>query len=187
MSDSVIRRRRVAAVLAGAMVPLVLLAGLLLPISFEKTEAGWTDETAMSAAASTFEVPAPTLTRECEFRPGLLGISAHVRIFWELPEGYELEDVVVDASTSGLGSVLAPLTGFNVEGNTVELNDGTYRTNVRTNLLGGLLGLGSELEIAMRVSVDPEKHPEAWTSDTASVASNAGLIGGLGGNCRNLT
>lgn len=186
MTDSAMRGRRVAAVLAGAMVPLVLLAGLLLPTSFEETEAGWTDETAVSATAGTVELPAPTLTRDCRFNPGLLGIGAHVRIFWELPQGYTLDDVVVEASTSGLGSVLAPLTGFSVRGNTEVQSNGTYRTDVPANLLGGLLGLGSELEIAIAVSTDAE-NPEAWTSESASVASNAGLIGGIGGNCRNLT
>jgi hypothetical protein len=58
-----------------------------------------------------------------------------------------------------------------------------YRTDVPTNLLGGLLGLGTELEIAFSIH-DTES---GWESEPAAVASNAGLIAGLGGSCRNLT
>lgn len=174
--------RRLTALLAGAVVPLALLLGLFLPTAIERTEAGWTDETVASAEAHAAVIPAPTLTQACDFEPGLLGIGARVEIFWALPERYTLEDVQLQASTSGLGSVLAPLTGFNLQGSTTTLSDGTLRTDVRTNLLGGLLGLGSELEIALVVQDD-----SGWESESASIASNAGLLGGLGGNCRNLT
>lgn len=174
---------RLTALLAGAVVPLALVLGLTLPTSIDRTEAGWTAETAVSAEATAGVVPAPTLTRACEFRPGVLGLGARVRIYWALPQGYSLQNVEVEASTRGLGSVLAPLTGFSLSGNTQSQSDGTYRTDVPTNLLGGLLGLGSELEIAFVVK-DPAS---GWSSQAASVASNAGLIGGLGGNCRNLS
>lgn len=146
------------------------------------TDAVWHAEAPATGVLTAGTVAAPTLTQRCEFRPGLLGIGARVRIFWALPEGYTLDDVEVQASTSGLGSVLAPLTGFSLRGNTTTESDG-YRTDVPTNLLGGLLGLGSELEIAMRVA-DPDSD---WTSESVSVASNAGLVGGLGGSCRNLS
>lgn len=106
-----------------------------------------------------------------------------MEIYWSAPEGYTVDDAVVEASTSGLGSVLAPLTGFSVVGNT-EGDPSDYITEVPANLLGGLLGLGSELEIAIFIT-DPD---HGWTSiESASVASNAGLIGGVGGNCRNLS
>ncbi len=127
-------------------------------------------------------VPAPALTRACEFRPGLLGIGARVLIHWRLPAGYALADAEVQASTSGLGSVLAPLTGFSLSSNTAQNSDGTLTTTVPANLLGGLLGLGSELEIAIGVV-----GPGGWTSSRASIATNAGLIAGLGGTCRNLS
>ena len=173
-----LRSRRIRALIAGlALVMLVLgLSGV------RSTMAGWTDSEEARAEFSAPTIPGPTLTDDCEFRPGLLGLGARVRIFWQLPAGYQLDDIVVEASTSGLGSVLAPLTGFSLSGNTTSTGNGPYRTDVPANLLGGLLGLGSELEIAFLV-----EHESGWQSESASVASNAGLIGGLGGNCRNLS
>lgn len=177
------RMQRCIRVLLGSVV-LVLSLGLGLAFIGNKpvspTEAVWNSSEASAASFAAGTVPAPQLTRECQFRPGVLGLGARVRIFWRLPPGYTLDDVEVHASTSGLGSVLAPLTGFSVEGNT-EGSPSQYQTDVPTNLLGGLLGLGSELEIAILVK------DGNWTSETASIASNAGLIAGIGGNCRNLT
>lgn len=175
-------RRKLRALLAAVSVTAILIVGISLPPIVEPTGASWTAEESASGSFSAATIPAPVLTDACQFRPGLLGIGARVRIFWELPEGYQLDDIVVEASTSGIGSVLAPLTGFSLQSNTTSNSDGTYRTDVPTNLLGGLLGLGSELEIAFSV-----EHESGWRSETASVASNAGLIGGIGGNCRNLT
>lgn len=170
-------RRTRAIIVVLALVMLVLgLSGV------RSTLAGWTDSKEAAGSFSAATIPAPVLTESCEFRPGLLGIGARVRIHWKLPAGYQLDDVVVEASTRGLGSVLAPLTGFSLTSNTTSNGDGTYTTDVPANLLGGLLGLGSELEIAFAV-----EHESGWQSEPASVASNAGLIGGLGGNCRNLT
>lgn len=160
---------------------VALAACLVLGAGVTSSLASWTDTEQATASFEAGVVPAPRLTQPCQFRPGVLGLGARVRIFWELPAGYALEDIRVRASTSGLGSVLAPITGFSVSGNTVALGNNTYQTNVPTNLLGGLLGLGSELEIAFAV-VDGN-----WTSETASVASNAGLLAGIGGSCRNLT
>lgn len=165
------------------LVAVLALIMLGLGISgVRSTLAGWTDskETAGSFSAAT--VPAPVLTKSCVFKPGVLGIGARVRIHWRPPAGYQLDDIVVEASTSGLGSVLAPLAGFNLKSNTTANGDGTYTTNVPTNLLGGLLGLGTELEIAFVA-----EHESGWQSEPASVASNAGLIVGLGGKCRNLS
>ena len=162
----------------------LLAVALLLGVGATPTLAAWTDSEQVSASFEAETLPPPTLTRDCQFRPGLLGIGARVRIYWAIPEGYSLDDIQVEASTSGLGSILAPLTGFSVRGNTEQLADGTYQTEVPANLLGGLLGLGSELEIAIVLAPDDKGD---WTSEAASVASNAGLIVGLGGSCRNLT
>lgn len=172
------RPRRTRALIVGlALVMLVLgLSGV------RSTLAGWADSKEAAGSFSAATVPAPSLTEPCEFRPGLLGLGARVRVHWRLPAGYQLDDIVVEASTSGLGSVLAPLTGFSLQSNTSTNGDGTYTTDVPTNLLGGLLGLGTELEIAFVV-----EHESGWQSESASVASDAGLIGGLGGDCRNLT
>lgn len=159
-----------------------LLALVLGPAVADGTLAGWTDSKASKGAFTAGKVPAPVLTGECQFRPGVLGLGARVRVFWKPPTGYPLSNIVVTASTSGLGSVLSPITGFNLTSNTTSNSDGSYTTDVPTNLLGGLLGLGSELEIAFQA-----KHASGWVSTSASVASNAGLLGGIGGNCRNLT
>ncbi|RBP68118.1 hypothetical protein DFO66_101345 [Brevibacterium sanguinis] len=175
-------RRTARVLLSTACATGVLLAGIALPTHVHGTAASWTGKEAASGSFSGATVPAPALTRSCEFLPGVLGLGARVRIYWQLPAGYQLDDVTVEASTSGLGSVLAPLTGFSLSANTTSTGNNTYSTDVPTNLLGGLLGLGSELEIAF--SVD---HDSGWRSDHASVATNAGLLAGIGGNCRNLT
>ncbi|GAA1537784.1 hypothetical protein GCM10009691_11260 [Brevibacterium picturae] len=173
-----LRSRRFRALIAGlALVMLVLgLSGV------RSTMAGWTDSEEAWAEFAAPTIPGPTLTEPCEFDPGFLGVGAEVEIYWQLPTGYQLDDIAVEASTSGLGSVLAPLTGFNLQSNTTSTGNGTYTTEVPTHLLGGLIGLGSELEIAFLV-----EHESGWQSEPASVASNAGLIGAIGGNCRNLT
>lgn len=172
--------RRMRALVAGASAVAVLIAGMA--VSAKPTLASWADDESSSGSFAAAKVPAPALTQACQFRPGVLGLGARVRIHWQLPEGYQLDDVVVEASTSGLGSVLAPLTGFSLRSNTTSHGDGAYTTDVPTNVLGGLLGLGSELEIAFSV-----EHDSGWRSDPASVASNAGLVAGIGGSCRNLT
>ena len=170
--------------LRGRRLRAMLAAGLVLGFGASVSHAAWTDSEQAAAVFVAGEVPAPTLTRSCEFRPGVLGLGARVRVYWALPGGYSLDDVDVRASTRGLGSVLAPLTGFNLRSSTVRQSDGTYRTEIPTNLLGGLLGLGSELELAFVVA---PADAGGWESEPASVASNAGLIGGIGGSCRNLS
>ncbi|MCS4592328.1 hypothetical protein KTJ89_04915 [Brevibacterium sediminis] len=170
---------RRARLLLAVVALLALVAG---PAAVNGTLAGWNDEKISQGTFTAGKVPAPVLTGNCQFRPGILGIGASVRVFWKPPAGYSLSNIIVTASTSGLGSVLAPITGFNLTSNTTSNSDGSYTTDVPTNLLGGLLGLGSELEIAFQA-----KHASGWVSTSASVASNAGLLGGIGGNCRNLT
>lgn len=162
----------------------LLALGLVLGTGAVATDALWTSQSDARASFRAGLVPAPALTRACEYQPGVLGLGARVRIFWSLPAGYTLADVQLLASTSGLGSALAPLTGYSLSSNTQRQGDGTYRTDVPTNLLGGLLGLGSELEISIRLV---PASAGGWSSARASVASNAGLLAGIGGNCRNLT
>jgi len=156
--------------------------GLALPSAVKPSAATWTDTETVASEFSAATVPAPTLTDPCEFNAGILGLGARVEIFWSLPDGYQLSDVEVQASTSGLGSILAPLTNFSTTASTTSLGNGVLRTDVPTNLLGGLLGLGSELQLALIV-----KGPGDWHSAPAAVATNAGLLAGLGATCRNLT
>ena len=104
-----------------------------------------------------------------------------MRIYWKAPSGFTVDDAQMLASTSGLGSSLAPLTGFSFGTTTTGTAVGGYVTDVPVNLLGGLLGLGSELELVIVMK------RYGWTSREAAVATNAGLVLGIGGTCRNLT
>ena len=145
------------------------------------TEASWRDTASSAATFAAATLPAPALNGQCTYNPGVLGLGAYVRIYWKAPLGYSLADAEMLASTSGLGSVLAPLTGFSFTATTTGSAAEGYVTDVPTNLLGGLLGLGSELELAIVVK------RYGWTSKEAAVATNAGLVAGIGGTCRNLT
>lgn len=126
-------------------------------------------------------IDAPVLTAECKFNEGVLGLGSDVEFYWEKPEGYSLDNIVVETSTSGLGSERAVLDGFNLSANTTLGSNGTYTTEIPTNMLGGSLGLGSEIEIAIYVQDN-----NGNKSDSVSIATNAGLIAGLGGTCRNM-
>lgn len=116
------------------------------------------------------------LTQACEFRPGVLGLGAKVRIYWNLENGYSIEDVSVLVSSQGVGSEFVSLNGFDLIANTQILSDGSFRTDIPSNILAGYIGLGSLLEIGLEIE-----------GQIVSVVSNAGLIGGIGGSCRNVT
>jgi len=160
---------------------LLVCVSVILPSTVASSDATWNDSESATGSISAATIPAPTRAANCAFNPGVLGLGARVQIYWYLPAGYSLSDIVTEASTSGLGSVLAPLTGFSASANSTVQPNGSYRTDVPTNLLGGLLGLGSELEISLAV-----KDQSGWTSQPIRVATNAGLLAGLGGSCRNL-
>ncbi|GAA4920199.1 hypothetical protein [Nesterenkonia rhizosphaerae] len=143
----------------------------------EHTDATWQSQQHAASPLTSGIIPAPALV-SCRYLPGLLGLGARVELTWSLPQGYTLSEAQVHASTSGVGSVLAPLTGFSMTQNTV-ISSGNYVTTVPVNLLGGLLGLGSELELSVVVS----RH--GWTTQNPRIArANPGLVGGLGGSCR---
>jgi len=167
--------RSVSIVALTAVLGFSMAAGNLMG----STESAWQAEGHATGTLNAATVPAANLIRDCRYRPGVIGLGARVEVYWSTPEGYNLDDAQLWASTSGLGSVLAPLTGFNLRGNTTG-SPGAYTTTVPTNLLGGLLGLGSELEVSIVMS------RQGWTSEPASVATNAGLLAGIGGSCRNL-
>ncbi|WP_231445569.1 hypothetical protein [Brevibacterium zhoupengii] len=171
-----LRSRRIRVLITGLFL-IVLVLGLS---GVRSTMAGWTDSQEAAGSFEAATIPGPTLTKSCEYKSGVLGLGARVVVHWRLPAGYQLDDIVVEASTKGLGSLLAPITGFTLSENTTSTGNGTYKTEVPTNLLGGLLGLGDELEIAFFA-----EHESGWRSKPTSVASNAGLLGI--GNCRNLT
>lgn len=171
---SPLRNRRVQALIAG-LVLIMLVLGLS---GVRSTMAAWTDSKDVSGSFAAATVPAPTLTKDCKYVPRLL--SGRVEIYWQLPARYQISDVVVEASTSGLGSVLAPITGYNLSLNTTPNGGGTYTTVVPAGVLTGLLGSLGELEVALFV-----KHESGWRSKPAAIASDAGLL--FGGNCRNLT
>lgn len=168
------QKRRFQALIAGlALTMLVLgLSGL------RSTTAAWTDSEEATGSFSAATVPAPTLTKKCEYVGRIL--TGRVEIYWHLPTGYQLTDVEIEASTRGLGSVLAPITGYNLSLNTTSTGSGNYTTKVPAGALTGLLGSLSELEVALYV-----KDSSGWRSKPAAIASNAGLL--LSGTCRNLT
>ncbi|ASN18781.1 hypothetical protein [Arthrobacter sp. YN] len=172
---TVVKRARAGLLLA---LPLAVVLSVVNPPSV--TEAAWQRGQFSAGSFGTVTIPAPTLNGQCTYDPGFLGVGAFVRILWKPPAGYTVASAELQASTSGLGSALAPLTGYNLAGNTTGNATSGYITEVQTNLLGGLIGLGTELQIAIVIK------DLGWTSKSASVASNAGLVGGLGGNCRNL-
>ena len=171
-------RARAAALVCGFIAPVALVIGLVLPSSVQHTDAEWTRDFTAEATISTEGIPAPALTKRCEFKPGLLGVGARVLIHWSAPEGYALGDVVIEGATTGLGAILSPITGFNLYSSTQENPDGTYTTTIPANLLGGLLGFGTELNIALSV-----EHDSGWHSERVSVIANAGLVAGVGGRC----
>lgn len=161
----------------GALVPALLLQASTPPAV---TDAAWQDAERSSGSFAATTIPAPTLNGQCSYDPNLLGLGAYVRILWKTPEGYSVADAELQASTSGLGSALAPLTGFSLTAETTGTAAGGYVTDVPVNLLGGLLGLGTELQLSIVMK------RFGWRSKAASVATNAGLVAGLGGSCRNL-
>jgi hypothetical protein len=145
------------------------------------TDAAWQRTHTVQASLAAVTVPAARLTAPCRYVAGVLGLGARIEVFWLPPTTYNLDKAQVWASTSGLGSALAPLTGFSLQQNTrFDSAAGHYVTSVPTNLLGGLLGLGTELEISIVIT------EYGWTSRPASVATNAGLVANLGATCRNL-
>lgn len=171
-------RHRLRALTFAMTLVLVSGAGASAPALVSSTEATWSSTAHAAGELTAGTVPAPQLTAECRYRSRVLG--SRVEIYWAAPSGYTVDDAEIHASTSGLGSILAPLTGFSLTNNTSGGPD-SYTTEVPTNLLGGLLGLGSELEVAILIN------DGGWTSESVSIATNAGLIGGIGGSCRNLT
>lgn len=170
-------RRRMLALLAGGVVPLVLLAGMWLPTSLGDTEAGWVTTTSVQGTAQTAVIP-PIDFHECHYRPGIIGLGARVEITWSPPEGYGVSSVDAAQYTNGLGSVLQPITGFTNGGGAEEEADGSYTTTIRTGLLGGSLGLGSTMHFVLTV-----EDSSGWTSEPVVVIATSGILIGIGSNC----
>lgn len=164
--------RRTKSLLAGALV--LGLVGFFSGSATTPTEATWIDQELAGDHFAALVVPAPTATRECTYASG----KAH--LFWKLPSGYRLADMRIIASTYGLGSVLAPITGFSLAANTTLRADSTYETTMSSNLLGGLLGLGDALEVAIVT-----RHG-TWESAPLRFETSPGLVLGLGSYCDNL-
>ncbi|KNC19818.1 hypothetical protein AC792_04005 [Arthrobacter sp. RIT-PI-e] len=182
-------RRRAKGLLLHSRAGLALLfaVSLLLPTQSSpvigSTEAAWQRDHVSTGAFGAVTIPAPRLTAPCRFLPGVLTvIGPRIEIYWAPPPTYGDDKAQVWASTAGLGTALAPLTGFNLRQNTAfDARAGHYVTTVPTNLLGGLLGLGTEIELSIVIA------EHGWTSTPASTATNAGLVLGLGATCRNLS
>mgnify|MGYP007082236748 CR=1 FL=1 len=161
------------------LVTLSLVLGLTIitePMT-APTDAHWN---ASATAVSEFEaaVPPPRLTRKCEYVPGVRGLGAHVKIYWAAPEGFSLENAQLLKSSSGLGTILAPITGFSFSSQTQATSEG-YETTVPTGVLGGVAGLGDGLQVAIAMT------KEGWTSQPASVTATSGIIIGIRAECVN--
>ncbi|MFJ3958199.1 SipW-dependent-type signal peptide-containing protein [Arthrobacter sp. NPDC090010] len=159
---------------------IAAVAACAVVLSAVPTSAAWTDnEWTKGSGLSATTIPPATLSKPCVYNPGVLGLGAKITIYWRAPAGYALANSVMYASQSGLGSVLAPLTGFSMTTSTT-VSGADYVTDVPVNLLGGLLGLGAELELAIVMKNG------TWTSVPVKVKANPGLVGGLGGSCTNI-
>lgn len=156
------------------------LAACAVVVSAVPTSAAWSDnEWTAGAGIGTYTVPPATLTKACAYNAGVAGLGAKVIIYWKLPSGFTLSQSTMYASQSGLGSALAPLTGFSMTASTTG-NGAELTTEVPVNLLGGLLGLGTDLELAIVINSG------TWPSVPVKVRANPGLVGGLGGSCTNI-
>lgn len=164
-------------VLAGVLA--LGLAGIAGGNGTTPTEANWADAEVATGQFTALTVPPPTATRACEYR-SILGLGGRVYLYWTPPAGYEVSDMVIKASSNGLGTLLAPITGFSLSGNTTVVSGRNYKTTMSANLLGGLLGLNTALEVAI-VTKDG-----TWESVPLSFETNAGVALGLGQYCKNL-
>lgn len=102
-----------------------------------------------------------------------------MRIYWDHPEGYTLQQTTLQQATGGVGSILEPVLGFSVSSNTTQNGDGTYTTTIPAGLLG-LLGLGSTMRFGITV-----EDPSGRRLDTAIIEARSIDLGI--GTCENLT
>lgn len=143
-----------------------------------ETDAAWHTQQSVTSDFQAGTVPGAVLTRDCELRRNFLGIPTHVDIHWAPPAGYDLDDAELYRSETGLGTILKPLAGFDLDQQTSG-DSQEYTTTIQVGLLGGLLGLDA-LEVAIVMTNG------SWVSDdVAAVETNAGLLIGLGAFCRN--
>ena len=156
------------------------LFALLLPASnpSEVTDAAWQDTEVSAGSFAAVTIPAPVLKGDCSYN-GL--INPYVRIYWKAPEGYSVADAELQIATTGLGSVLAPVTGYSVTANTTGTAAEGYITDVQVSLVDSLIGLGSEFRLAIVMT------RYGWTSKDASVRADAGLAVGIGASCTNVS
>lgn len=165
----------------------VLLAlGMVFAAGATGSLASWVDSERSSTTFTATVLQAPTMTKDCSFvYGGLLGLTlTHVEVYWRLPEGASFDDVVVSRSTDGLGSLLAPITGFDLGAATSQNADGSYTTRIPVSFLGGVAGLGAGLRVG--ITIVPDVGGEQWRSDTAVAEANLGVLLGIAAYCRAL-
>ena len=165
-------RKALLPVLAASLV--VLLSASTPPAV---TDAAWQDTDVSTASFAAITIPAPTLTGDCSYN-GVL--NPYVRIYWKAPAGYSKEDAELQIASTGLGSVLAPVTGYSVATNTTGTPAAGYITDVRISVVDGLVGLLSDFRLAIVMK------RYGWTSQPASVRANAGVALGLAASCSNM-
>ncbi|WP_455835163.1 hypothetical protein [Pseudarthrobacter siccitolerans] len=166
-------RKALLPVTAGALAVLLSASAPLVV-----TDAAWQDTDALTGSFAAATIPAPTLNGECSYN-GVL--NPYVRIYWKAPAGYSVNDAELQVSSAGLGSVLAPVTGYSVTANTTGSAVAGYVTDVRVSVVDGLVGLLSDFRLAIVMK------RYGWTSKAASVRANAGLVLGVAADCDNET
>lgn len=126
-------------------------------------------------------VPAASLTDNCVFNGGVMGIGAKISIFYSIPEGYSVDDIKVITSVQQNNDDMKDLEGFSLTDNTTNVSENNYKTDIKTNVLGGLLGLGSSMKVGLVVS-----NSDGVRSEPILVEANPGMVSGIGGYCNNV-
>ncbi|MCU1567193.1 MAG: hypothetical protein JWQ56_2130 [Pseudarthrobacter sp.] len=168
-------RKALLPVLAGLVA--VLLSASAPPVV---TDAAWQDPDVARGSFAAATIPAPTLNGQCSYNSSLFGPD-YIRILWKAPAGYSKEDAELQLSTTGLGAVLAPVTGYSVTASTTGTAAGGYITDVEVSVVDNLIGLLSRFRLAIVMK------RYGWTSQAASVRANAGIALGRVANCTNET
>ena len=173
------RNRVVARVLTILLaVPLGLLTAA--PSLVQPTEAAWQRTVSTGTGVSAVTIPAARLAGTCEYVPGIAGIAASIRIYWNPPAGYSERQAELHSSAT-VGSGVEPVPRFDFAANTsFSSREQRYVTRVSTGLLGSVVGTGAERELAIVM------RNYGWASQPASVATNAGTVLAINISCRNL-
>jgi hypothetical protein len=144
---------------------------LVAPAGAHETAATWADSE-FSRGSFTATVIQPPVMQTCSLSPGFLGTNPVVTVTWRFPTGgsYVTPDNVAYYVALGglLGNLIHVLLGSDLS--TTGPVGGTYTTNYKAGILGGLLGGSYGVYLQ---TVDGS----GWTSTLASATASMGLLG----------